>query len=180
MIDRIGHISFYVNDLEASAHFYARVFGFPEAFRMLRDDGSLAGVYLYVSDYQFLELFQAECQPADTVAGSSGGASAVDGDTGADGGAVCAVAGVAGTINAVSGIPGYAHFCLQVANLDAIYAKFIASGVPIDVEIRTGLSKCRMFWTHDPDGNKIEIMELPPESMQAQAAEKFKTLNLGR
>ena len=26
-----------------------------------------------------------------------------------------------------------------------------------------------MFWTHDPDGTEIEIMEMPPESMQAQA-----------
>jgi hypothetical protein len=26
-----------------------------------------------------------------------------------------------------------------------------------------------MFWTHDPDGNRIEFMELTPESLQAQA-----------
>ena len=30
-----------------------------------------------------------------------------------------------------------------------------------------------MFWTHDPDGTRIEVMEMPPESMQAQAALRF-------
>jgi lactoylglutathione lyase len=30
-----------------------------------------------------------------------------------------------------------------------------------------------MFWTHDPDGTQIEIMEMPPESMQAQADKKL-------
>ena len=30
-----------------------------------------------------------------------------------------------------------------------------------------------MFWTHDPDGTQIEIMEMPPESLQAQADKKY-------
>ena len=30
-----------------------------------------------------------------------------------------------------------------------------------------------MFWTHDPDGNALEIMELPPDSLQAKANARF-------
>jgi lactoylglutathione lyase len=43
------------------------------------------------------------------------------------------------------------------------------AGGPLDSEIRRGHSRCLMFWTHDPDGTQIEIMEMPPESLQAQA-----------
>ena len=39
----------------------------------------------------------------------------------------------------------------------------------MDTGLKTGKSKCIQFWTHDPDGNKIELMQLPPESLQAQA-----------
>jgi lactoylglutathione lyase len=147
MVERIGHVAFYVTDIEASVEFYARVFGFREAFRMMRDDGSLGGVYINVSEYQFLELFQATSP---------------------------AVGNAAGTIGAAGGIPGYGHFCVQVSDLDAAYEKISAAGAPIDSGVRTGVSKCRMLWTHDPDGNKIEVMELPPESMQAQATERLR------
>jgi lactoylglutathione lyase len=30
-----------------------------------------------------------------------------------------------------------------------------------------------MFWTHDPDGTQIEVMEMPPESFQAQSDKRF-------
>jgi len=146
MADRIGHVAFYVNDIEGTADFYSRVFGYREAFRMRRDDGSLGGVYLYITDFQFLEFFQASS----------------------------ASEGSAGTIGAAGGVAGYAHFCVQVPVLEDAYKKAVAEGAPIDAEIRTGLSKCRMFWTHDPDGNKIEVMELPPESLQAQANERLR------
>ena len=147
MVERLGHIAFYVSDIEASVAFYERVFGFTEAFRMVRDDGSLGGVYLYISGGQFIELFQAQSPAAD---------------------------GTAGTLGATGNAACYAHYCVQVADADAAFEKVSAAGAPIDVGIRTGMSKCRMFWTHDPDGNKIEVMELPPESMQAQAIERLK------
>jgi lactoylglutathione lyase len=34
-----------------------------------------------------------------------------------------------------------------------------------------------MFWTHDPDGNQLEVMQLPPESLQAQANRRFEETN---
>ena len=53
------------------------------------------------------------------------------------------------------------------------YETVRAKGGPLDSEIRRGLSRCLMFWTHDPDGTQIEIMEMPPESLQAQADKRL-------
>ena len=69
---------------------------------------------------------------------------------------------------------GHCHLCLEVSDAKAALEEIRSKGAPIDAEIRTGISKCIQFWTHDPDGNKIELMELPPESMQAQATARFR------
>ena len=50
-----------------------------------------------------------------------------------------------------------------------------AAGGPVDREIQRGKSQCWMFWTHDPDGTQIEVMEMPPESLQAQADARLGT-----
>ena len=49
----------------------------------------------------------------------------------------------------------------------------ISCGGPLDSEVKRGNSRCLMFWTHDPDGTQIEIMEMPPESLQAQADQRL-------
>jgi len=64
---------------------------------------------------------------------------------------------------------GYCHLCLEVENAAEAFKTLSAAGIPIDREPKTGKSKCIMFWTHDPDGNSIEIMELPPESLQVKS-----------
>ena len=64
---------------------------------------------------------------------------------------------------------GIKHICIEVDNAAKSQEELRARGAPIDRELKTGFSKCLQFWTHDPDGNKIEFMELPPESLQAQA-----------
>jgi lactoylglutathione lyase len=69
---------------------------------------------------------------------------------------------------------GHCHLCFEVPDAQAAIALFREKGAPIDSEVRTGISRCIQFWTHDPDGNKIELMQLPPESLQAQANERFR------
>jgi len=64
---------------------------------------------------------------------------------------------------------GYSHLCIEVEEAAKTLETLRAKGLPVDSELQTGLSKCRMFWTHDPDGNRIEFMELTPESLQAKA-----------
>lgn len=67
----------------------------------------------------------------------------------------------------------YSHLCFEVPNAKAEMEEMRAKGVIIDADLKVGLSKCIQFWVHDPDGNKIELMELPPDSLQAKANKKF-------
>lgn len=70
-------------------------------------------------------------------------------------------------------IIGLVHICLEVDDVKEAYALMQERGAPIDSDIILGNAKCRQFWLHDPDGNPIELMELPPESMQAQAIKRI-------
>ena len=68
---------------------------------------------------------------------------------------------------------GFCHLCLMTESIGQSYEAVKAAGGPLDSEIRRGHSQCLMFWTHDPDGTQIEIMEMPPESLQAQADKRL-------
>ena len=68
---------------------------------------------------------------------------------------------------------GVCHLCLMTKDVRRSYEAVRQAGGPLDSEIRRGKSRCLMFWTHDPDGTQIEVMEMPPESMQAQADTRF-------
>ena len=68
---------------------------------------------------------------------------------------------------------GICHLCLMTKDIGRSYEAVKAAGGPLDSEIKRGNSKCLMFWTHDPDGTQIEVMEMPPESLQAQADRRF-------
>ena len=70
-------------------------------------------------------------------------------------------------------VTGVCHLCLMTKDVRQSYEAVKAAGGPLDSEIRRGGSGCLMFWTHDPDGTQIEIMEMPPESLQAQADRRF-------
>ena len=67
------------------------------------------------------------------------------------------------------GTIGFCHLCLMTESVRYSYEAVKEAGGPLDSGIRNGRSGCLMFWTHDPDGTQIEIMEMPPESLQAQA-----------
>ena len=131
----LSHAAIRTRRIQDSIRYYTDVLGMQEAFRMHREDGSLATVYLYIAPGQYLELF------ADGV---REGISRPD-------------------------VIGINHLCLMTKDIRKSYDAVRDAGGPLDSEIRTGQSRCLMFWTHDPDGTRIEIMELVPESMQAQA-----------
>jgi lactoylglutathione lyase len=71
---------------------------------------------------------------------------------------------------------GVVHLCYEVDDAAKSLEEIRGRGAPIDVELKTGYSGCIQFWTHDPDGNRIELMELPAGSMQQEANERFATL----
>ena len=131
----LSHVAIRTRSISDSVRFYTDVLGLREAFRMFREDGSLATVYLYLAPGQYLELFSDGTR---------------EGLTGPD-------------------VIGICHLCLMTKDIRRSFDAVKASGAPLDSEVKRGKSQCLMFWTHDPDGTRIEVMEMPPESMQAQA-----------
>ena len=63
----------------------------------------------------------------------------------------------------------YAHLCLRVECCVQAQRQLEAAGVEIDVPAKQGKDGNWQLWIHDPDGNRIEIMEINPESPPAKA-----------
>jgi lactoylglutathione lyase len=58
---------------------------------------------------------------------------------------------------------GYIHFCLVVDNLDQALEHLANMNVKPERRF-IGRAKQRIAFISDPDGNSIELMEIPPES----------------
>jgi lactoylglutathione lyase len=65
---------------------------------------------------------------------------------------------------------GYAHACLLVDDIQASYREFVARGVPTNGEPKLGGDGNWQVWITDPDGTRIEVMQIMPDSLQARAA----------
>ena len=68
-------------------------------------------------------------------------------------------------------VVSFRHVCLLTDDLHGLVARLKEQGVPIDREVTTGLDANLQAWVTDPDGNKIEFMQIAPESPQRAVAE---------
>ena len=59
---------------------------------------------------------------------------------------------------------GYAHTCLLVDDLPAALAHLAGLGVVPANPPRTGRAGQKLAFIADPDGNRLELMEIPPDS----------------
>lgn len=64
---------------------------------------------------------------------------------------------------------GYRHLCLTVGDIHAAARELMARGIKTDGEPRQGKDGNWQLWTTDPDGNRIELMQIAPDSLQAKA-----------
>ena len=69
---------------------------------------------------------------------------------------------------------GFTHLCLAVSDLEATVTALEAAGVTIDIALKTGKDGNRQAWISDPEGNRIELMEMATDSLQAQAITRLK------
>lgn len=67
---------------------------------------------------------------------------------------------------------GYAHLCLLVDDLAKTVAEVEAEGIPLDRPIKKGMDGNLQAWVVDPDGNRIELMQIMPDSLQASATRR--------
>ncbi len=61
---------------------------------------------------------------------------------------------------------GYSHLCLEVENIHEIADHIKSHGLTLDVEPKQGVDLNYQCWVKDPDGNRIEFMQMNPESPQ--------------
>ena len=64
----------------------------------------------------------------------------------------------------------FMHVCLLTDDIEAVVEHLGARGAPIDRETALGLDGNLQAWTHDPDGNQIELMQLSEDSPQRRTA----------
>lgn len=69
---------------------------------------------------------------------------------------------------------GMNHLCLTVDDLDDTVARIKATGITLLNEIKKGADGNRQAWLEDPDGNRIELMEMAPDSLQFEAIRRLR------
>jgi lactoylglutathione lyase len=62
---------------------------------------------------------------------------------------------------------GYNHLCLEVNDINVIANHLKSKGFTLDVEPKQGKDLNYQCWIRDPDGNRIEFMQLHPDSPQS-------------
>ena len=68
---------------------------------------------------------------------------------------------------------GFNHVCLEVDDLDAIVGQLAARGVPLTQGKKVGADGNLQAWIEDPDGNRIELMQMAPDSLQAEGIRRL-------
>jgi len=68
---------------------------------------------------------------------------------------------------------GVNHFCLECADLQATAETLRAVGVKLTVEPKMGADNNWQCWIADPDGNRIEFMQMAPNAMQVDAVRRI-------
>jgi lactoylglutathione lyase len=64
---------------------------------------------------------------------------------------------------------GFNHMCLEVTNIDVALHELEAAGVPLIRDKQMGADGNWQAWIEDPDGHRIELMQMMPDSLQAKA-----------
>jgi len=68
---------------------------------------------------------------------------------------------------------GLNHLCLTVDDLDDVIAQLAERGVPLSQAKKVGPDGNLQAWIEDPDGNRIELMQMAPDGMQLQAIRRL-------
>jgi len=64
----------------------------------------------------------------------------------------------------------YSHLCLEVDDIFAIVSRLKSHGIALDAEPMQGKDLNYQCWVRDPDGNRIEFVQMNPESPQMKVS----------
>lgn len=65
--------------------------------------------------------------------------------------------------------PSYDHLCLQIEDIFACEKAIDEAGWPVMIRPKQGGDTNWQMWVKDPDGNKLELMQISSDSPQAKA-----------
>ena len=69
---------------------------------------------------------------------------------------------------------GLNHICLTFNDLEAVVRELAAKGIKFIIQLKTGADRNKQAWIEDPDGNRLELMQMAPDSMQAAALQRLR------
>lgn len=70
---------------------------------------------------------------------------------------------------------GMNHLCLAIDDVNALVAELEAAGIPLLLPLKRALDGNWQAWIEDPDGNRIELMQMDPDSLQLRAIERLRS-----
>lgn len=142
IVESLGHVGLAVSDVKPAMHFYVDQLGLKEAFRINNHDGTPNLIYLRVADTNTF----IELFP----------------------GRKTSIPPAATTIN---------HLGLFVKDLQASLRALKDRGYPLPADAfekarKVQVDNTLLYFVKDPDGNKVELSQLRPDSMQVTSRKK--------
>jgi lactoylglutathione lyase len=144
-ISQIAHWALKVHDLEKSLAFYRDTLGFHEMMRIDHVEGPEKGQLMLV----YLRV--TDTQFVELFPRGRGAVSPDEETT------------------------SMHHVCLQVASIAKTVEALTAGGIPLFRAEKLGLDGNNQCWIKDPDGNRIEFMEMLPGNMQEVGIKRLRT-----
>ena len=68
---------------------------------------------------------------------------------------------------------GLNHLCLECDDIDGMLDEIAAKGIALYRPKKMGADNNLQAWIEDPDGNRIELMQMSKDSMQAAAIRRL-------
>jgi lactoylglutathione lyase len=69
---------------------------------------------------------------------------------------------------------GVNHLCFTIDDLDGTVQRIEDAGIELYSPIKAGADGNRQAWIEDPDGNRVELMEMAPGCLQLVAIERLR------
>jgi lactoylglutathione lyase len=69
---------------------------------------------------------------------------------------------------------GLNHVCLAVDDIDAVLAELASRGVTPTRPKKVAVDRNAQAWIEDPDGHRIELMQLAHDAMQVEAIQRLR------
>jgi lactoylglutathione lyase len=70
---------------------------------------------------------------------------------------------------------GYNHMCFEVPDIEQTVRELDAMGVEMIRPMIKAIDGNWQTWIEDPDGHRIELMQMAPDGLQLQAIERMRT-----